>query len=110
MTRKKKTMGKDAVVSILTKYLHPSKYIRDKWPNAAANHRLSGLVVLRTEPKIVSRRQQLTVVVRSEEFKNGDDYIELHAVPRWFIVDEEGPPMYFLKTRSNSCRKQNSNK
>ena len=94
----KKTMGKDAVVSILTKYLHPSRYIREKFPNATSNHRLNGLVVLRMEHKLVSRKQQLTIVVRSEKFKDDEGrFIELHAVPRWFKVEQEGPDMYFFE-------------
>ena len=96
MVRGKKTMGKDAVVSVLAKYLHPSKYIRDKWPNNWAHQRVAGLVVVRQEEKVVSRRKQLAIVVHSEQFKEGDEFIELHAVPHWVRIDEEGPSEYFF--------------
>ena len=97
-TKKKNNIGKDAVVSIFTKYLHPSKLVKQKFPNAKTNHRLSGLKVVRLEQKIVSRRPQLAVVVVHDDFKSDGESIELHAVPRWFRVDEEGPKEYFFES------------
>ena len=54
------------------------------------------LCCFENEQKLVSRKQQLTIVVWSEEFKDGDTYIELHVVSRWFKVEEARPSMYFF--------------
>ena len=52
--KRKKRLGKDAIVSIFSKYLHPSKLVRDKFRNHESNHRISGLVVLRLEEKVIT--------------------------------------------------------
>ena len=84
-------MGKGAIVSVMTKYLHPSKLIRDKFPNSTASLRLEGLVVVGEEEQKVCRRTQKVIVLTIEEFKNGDEFIPLYAVPRWVKVETEGP-------------------
>ena len=44
----------------------------------------------------ISRKNQLAVVVTHPDFKSGDDVIELHAVKKWFVVDEEVNKDYFF--------------
>ena len=38
--------GKDAVVSALVRYKHPSEHIRRKWPNRDANMRLGDMKIV----------------------------------------------------------------
>ena len=45
---------------------------------------------MRQEVKHVTKRDQLCVVVRHNDFKADDEHIELHAVKRYFRVTEEG--------------------
>jgi len=84
MPARKKQLGKDAIVSILTIYLHPSQHIRRVFPNLEKGHRLNGLtVLLRQEHQRISRREQLAVVVTHPDFVNEDGtLIELHGVKR----------------------------
>ena len=42
-------MGKDAKVSVLTKYLHPSRLINQVLPNAESNLRLQNCIIVRLE-------------------------------------------------------------
>ena len=89
-------LGVGAKTSCLSKFLHPSEQIRNKYPNPVAGHRLEGCVVVRQEIKSVSRKDQLCVVVRHDDFKAGEDHIELHAVKRYFRVTMEGDPDLFF--------------
>eukprot|EP00934_Nitzschia_sp_Nitz4_P007490 Nitzschia sp. Nitz4//scaffold526_size3785//2112//3756//NITZ4_009261-RA/size3785-processed-gene-0.3-mRNA-1//1//CDS//3329553959//7480//frame0 len=90
-------MGKDAVVSILSTYLHPSEHIRNKYPNPISGHRLEGCVVIRQEVKKIRRREQMAIVVQHDDFKTEEgEYIELHAVKRWIKISTEGPAEYFF--------------
>ena len=92
MPSSKKTMTAGTVVSIQIRYLHPSLHIKNKYPNPQNGQKLENCTVLRQEVKRINRRDQTAVVVTHEDFKDGDDFIELHAVPRWFKVTKEGPP------------------
>ena len=94
MTRRKKVLGKDAVVSVLAKYLHPSSLIREQYPNRVATLRIEGLVVIRQDSKVVTRRLQDVIVMKHEDFKENDEYIELHSLPRWLKV-QQAPPQPF---------------
>ena len=99
MSSSKLTMGKDAVVSCLTQFLHPSQTIRDAFPNRQRGHRLEGLKVRRQEEKKINRKVQLAIVMVHDDFKNGDDYIELHAVARYCKITTQGPEdLYFTAT------------
>jgi len=96
MARQKKTLGKDAVVSVLLKYVHPSEHIRNKYNNLLPNQALQNCTVLRQEVKRISGRNQLAIVVRHPEFMDGDSPIELYASKRWFRIQEEGPADFFF--------------
>ena len=83
MPARKKQIGKDAIVSILSIYLHPSQHIRRAFPNAERGHRIDNLTVLRQEHQRISRREQLAVVVTHPDFVTEDGTpIELHGVKR----------------------------
>ena len=96
MSSTKLTLGKDAVVSCLSKFLHPSQLIRDAYPNRQKGHRIEGLIVRRQEVKKINRREQLAIILVHDEFKNNDDYVELHTVPRYCKVTTEGPSDLFF--------------
>ena len=86
MPARKKQLGKDAIVSILTIYLHPSQHIRRVFPNLEKGHRLNGLTVLRQEHQRISRQEQLAVVLTHPDFVNEDGtLIELHGVKRYIF-------------------------
>ena len=84
--------GKDAVVSILLKFIHPSEHIRAKFPNQVNGQRLDGCCVLRREVKNIRKTDQLSLVVTHEAFPG----VELYCVERYAKVTREGPPDYFF--------------
>jgi Transposase IS4 len=96
MRAAKMTMGKGAVVSVLSSRLHPSKLIRDRWPNPEKSHRVENLVVLRQELKKINREDQLALILTHEAFKDGGEYIELYASHRWCVLQCEGDPDFFF--------------
>ena len=77
-------LGVRAKTSCLSKIMHPSEYIRNKFPNPVAGHRLEGCIVVWQEVKCVTKRDQLCVVVWHDDFKADDEHIELHAVKQYF--------------------------
>ena len=84
--------GKDAIVSILLKYIHPSEHIRAAYPNQGNGQRLDGCCVLRREVKKIRRTDQLAIVVSHESFPN----TELYCVERYAKVTTEGPADYLF--------------
>jgi hypothetical protein len=96
MSAKKMTMGKGAVVSVLSSRLHPSNLIRTMWINPEKNHRVEDLVVRRQEVKKVNRRDQMTLVMTHEAFQHDGEYIELYAAKRFCIIKKEGDPDFFF--------------
>jgi len=91
MPRVRLQLGDGARVSVLLKYLHPAQYIQSKYINFQNNLRLENCLVIRQEAKTVSRRQQNCVVLHHEHFKDGETFVEVHAVQRWVQVQSEGP-------------------
>ena len=98
MPRKRKHLGKDAKVEVLTKYLHPSRLIQSTLPNLQSNHRLPNCAVVRQESRKVNRREQFVVILNHEDFKTSDgEFEEIYTVPRWCKIVEEGPSEnYFI--------------
>lgn len=92
----KKTMGKDAVVWCLSRFLHPSAAIRAKYVNPVQGHTLSGMIVRRQEPKIVNRKEVTAIVCVHDDFKENGEHIELYALPRYIHISQEGPPELFF--------------
>ena len=52
--RTKKRLGKDAKVSVLSRYFHPSRLISSTLPNKETNHRLEDCIVVRMVVKKVN--------------------------------------------------------
>ena len=77
------TMGKDTAVSILSKYLNPSEYIRDKHRNPAVWNWLENRTVLQKESKNISRMYQNVIMLRHHDFKDSrGKFLELYVVPQ----------------------------
>ena len=51
MAPRKMTMGVDAHVWCLSRFIHPSSLIRDKFPNPVRGHKLDDMIVRRQEEK-----------------------------------------------------------
>ena len=110
MAPRKKTLGVGAVISAMLKFVHPSALVRKKYPNLENRQRLVGCHVLRQEVKRISFKDQLSLIVTHEVFKDADGNLEeLHAVKKHFTIQHEGDPDFFptnLKNNNNSHRKR----
>ena len=85
-------MGKDAIVSVLAKFVHPSEHIRRVHPNATATLRIENLRVVRLDRKKVRRKDQAVVVFVSDAYAvESGDVPELYAIPRYCNIVTEGP-------------------
>ena len=71
--------------SVLLWYLHPSKYIYDRYLNKDKLNTLSGINIIRKYVLRVTKREKLCIRMENEEF---DDH-EFHCVQRWFRVKRE---------------------
>ena len=96
MAPPKMTMGKGAVVSVLSSKLHPSEHIRRMFPNMEKNHRVENLVVLQQKVKKINRRDQLALVMTHNDFKLDGKFIELHASRKFCVLKKEGDKDYFF--------------
>ena len=89
MPKKKRLRhGVGAKISISKKLLHPRKVISTRYPNATKNDVLDNLLVVGQEEKVVSKRRQVCLTMRHNDFDDGQI---LHAVARFCKVTEEGP-------------------
>ena len=92
MTKKKHGVG--AVCRVLMRFIHPSKLIRDKYPNRTEQQKLGELTVIRQEVKTVNRKPQMCIIMRHDIWPNK----ELYCVKRWVKVMSEGSPSDFFDT------------
>ena len=89
--------GKDHRASVLMRMLHPSKLIRDKFPNASSNDRLDNLKILRRDVKKINRVNHLAIVMIHEDFPEE----ELYCTERFIRIIEEGDSDYFFHHQVN---------
>ena len=88
----KKKMGVGAVCQASVKFMHPSKLMRDKFINITAQLKIDGLLALRQELKLVSRKHQMCVVFRHDYWPNK----EVHCCKRWATaLNERDASKYF---------------
>ena len=80
--------GVGAKVSVYKKFLHPRAAVSKRYPNATKNDVLDNLLVIGLEEKVVSKRRQVCITMRHDDFDDGQI---LHAVARFCKVTEEGP-------------------
>jgi len=95
----KLTMGKGARVAILIRYLHPKKFISERFMNPQPNQKLENCTVICQEVKKVSGKQQLTIIVIHDKLKTNDQHVEMHVVPWWGHIMAEGLPDFFFTAR-----------
>ena len=65
--------GVGAIVLALLRFIHPSKHIRNKFPDVVQGQLHENCVTIHQEVKKVSQKEQLVLVVNHEDFKNPDD-------------------------------------
>ena len=90
MTKKK--IGVGAVCRAYMRFIHPSKLIRDKYPNATHQDKLGEMIVIRQESRKVNHKDQMCIIMRHDHWPNK----ELHCVKRWVKVIEEGAQADFF--------------
>jgi hypothetical protein len=83
----KPKLGIDASGLVLLKYVHPSQYVRDRYPNMLPQQKLENCIVTGKEPRRIRGNMQDAVIFRHDDFPDK----ELYCVIRWFKVTEEGP-------------------
>jgi hypothetical protein len=74
--------------------LHPRALVTQKYcPNAAKTDIVRGLLAIRQEENTVSKKEQLCIVMRHNDFDNGT---LLHAVAHNCKVQQEGAPEHYF--------------
>ena len=98
MSPRKKTHGKGGTVSCLIKFLHPSQLIRNTFLNPTSGQRLEGCITVHQEVKRINRKDQLSIVIHHDDFKEADEetFQELYAVKKHFTIQAEGDPNFFF--------------
>ena len=97
MTPQSKRHGVGASVKVLLKFLHPSELVRNKYPNLQSGQQLEGCTTIHQEVKRINRHDQLSLVVTHNDLHDYEGNLhELHAVKRYFTVEEEGDPDLFF--------------
>ncbi len=87
--------GVGALGSAMACFFHPSKPIRDKWPQDN-KRRLTGVLVTGEAKRRVARRDQDCYLVCIPEI---DDGREFHIVKKNFKVDQAPPSPFESKAR-----------
>ena len=93
--------GIGAECSVLTKFLHPSALVRDKYPNLERGHRTT-VILNRQEEKKVNRRQQQCYTFCLEAFANA----EMHAVTKHVKILKEGAAAHFFAPTTPHVQEQ----
>ena len=57
--------GVGAVASVMSKFIHPSKAICNKYPNRMKNHKLRGVLFVEVDAKVVRRGANAILVFSS---------------------------------------------
>ena len=82
----KKILDVGASCSALLCYLQPAKLISYIYPNKDKFDALSGLVITRRDVIRVTRKEQLYIFMKHEDFRDHD----LHCIQKWVRVIREG--------------------
>ena len=106
MPRRKKIMGTGAVVSVLSKFVHPSTEIRDVYPVRASTHRLEGIVVIEEALKTINWRIQAAIIFTHDDFPNAALYA---CCMHLKIIEVAAPEMAFNRDGSRSETRLRSN-
>ena len=77
-----------AVASVMSKFVHPRKPIRDKYPNWPKNHKLQGVVLVEVDAKVVQRGANAMLVFVFTHFDLPNK--KLYAAKTYIHVTQEG--------------------
>ena len=72
----------------MSKFVHPSRSIRHKYPNRPKNHKLEGVILVEVNAKVVRRGADAILVFVFTHFDFTDE--KLYAVKRYIHVTQEG--------------------
>ena len=96
---KGKKGGIGAEGSAFARFLHPSKKIRDQWPNGHDKQRLTDLLITGKGTSRVNRKEQTCYECRIPDIDDGTIF---HIVCRNFKVEKEGAPPFQTETVPNA--------
>ena len=96
MTCENLAMGKGTVIKLLFRAIHPYKHIRKEYPNMERGQRLKNAVVLRSQMKKTPQREAVSIIFTHQDFRDGDDLIELYNIERWRLITTEGDRHLFF--------------
>ena len=78
----------DAVASVMSEFVHPSRSIRHKYPNRPNNHKLQGVILVEVDTKVVRRGANAIMVFVFTHFDFPDE--QFYAAKRYIHVNQEG--------------------
>ena len=87
-----KRAGISAVCRALSRFIHPSKHVKEVLTNCTHNHCLTNLVVIRKEMKKVNNKIQMCIIFCHDDFPNE----ELYCCMRYCRVVREGAREHFF--------------
>lgn len=100
MTRLSLPGGVGASGSGMARFFHPSKKIREQWPNNE-KRRLTGVLVTGEGMRHVNKKEQMCYLVRIPEIDDGTIF---HIVKKNFKVDVAPPAAFESESRNNEAR------
>ena len=80
--------GVGAVMSVMSKFVHPGKPICDKHPNRPKNHKLQGVVLVEVDAKVVRQGANEILVFVFTHFDFTDQ--QFYVANRYIHVIKEG--------------------
>eukprot|EP00559_Dactyliosolen_fragilissimus_P002711 CAMPEP_0184872744 /NCGR_PEP_ID=MMETSP0580-20130426/41459_1 /TAXON_ID=1118495 /ORGANISM="Dactyliosolen fragilissimus" /LENGTH=665 /DNA_ID=CAMNT_0027375583 /DNA_START=1012 /DNA_END=3007 /DNA_ORIENTATION=+ len=90
---KKKQHGSGAICSVLLKYIHPAKYISEKFKNYSSDERLENCIECGQEIRNVKKKNHVVILFRHDDHDGQD----LYAVKRWVKVVTEGAAEHIFR-------------
>jgi hypothetical protein len=85
--------GVGAKISVYKTFLHPRAAISKRYPSATKNYVLENLLVIGQEEKLVSKRRQVCLTMRHNNFDDGQI---LYAVAQFYMKVTKGGPVESL--------------
>ena len=79
--------GVGAVASAMSKFVHPSKSVRDKYPNRQKNHKLQGVVLAEVDAKVVRQGADAILFFIFTHLDFPDE--QFYAAKRYIHVTQE---------------------
>ena len=80
--------GVGAVASVMSKFVHPSRSIRHKYPHRTNNHKLEGFILVEVDAKVVRRGADEILAFVFTHFDFPDK--QFYAAKRYIHVTQEG--------------------